>query len=121
VVVCLLAALLASLLPSWAAETEGIFFLWRMILPFTLVGSFAVLLPAYAGLRLRGLSRRECYAATVGIGVGVGSLMLLPISDAFGGVATGAFFGGLTAIIWVGLHWATGPLISRFVKERNDG
>lgn len=75
---------------------------------FTLVGSFLLLLPAYVWLRNKGFDRRDCYGVIVTVGFVGGTLMLgLLSAGGIDSMATGAFFGMLTATFWVAAHWLT--------------
>ena len=120
IAVTLVAGLLGSLLPSWAAQSEAITF-WQFTLPFTLFGSFAFLLPTYATAYGNGLSAGQCYGLTVAIGLLAGALMLLPLSWEPGLMLVGALYGGLTGVFWVALHWFTGWRLSGASKEENLG
>lgn len=88
---------------------------WAEALPFTLIGAFLILWPAH-GLILRRIGRLTLrYAMLVLVGfVAGGSLLGLTLAiagvshpKAFDFALIGASYGGLTAIFWAALHWAT--------------
>lgn len=90
------------------------------LLPFTLFGSAAVLLPAYLWARdIKGWERRRCYISVVISGAVGGFLILFLFFLAMGGLTTdastallrfymlGALFGVSSATSWVALHYVT--------------
>ena len=101
--------------------------LWRggsldnlLFLPFTLVGTVAVLLPTYLwARRAKGLSQAASYAAVLVAGVLGSFLILLAFILSMGGITAeapplelflvGSLFGGVTAIAWVSSHYLTKP------------
>lgn len=84
------------------------------LLPFTLFGSLAVLLPVYLWCRdVRQASTRTAYLAVFVSGLVGGYLILLFFFVALGGSVAnpggfpliGSLFGGVTGACWIAVHW----------------
>jgi len=76
-------------------------------LVFTLMGSCLLLGPAYGALREAEMPPPGRYIVLLALGAVGGTIMLGVISINTYGLKMGAFFGVITAVSWIILHFAT--------------